>query len=148
MEFIEGRPLDAYAKDRELKPDNIIVTDGGEATVLDFGVVRATDSDINTATIQTDVGQIIGTVRDVSPEQVAGDSDEIDARSDVYLLGVVLYELLAGRRPHELEKTMLREVVRIIREDDPKPLSAFDRVLSGDVDTIVAKAMEKDKLWR
>ena len=177
MECVRGQPLDVYANankltrrermalvadiadavhhahvngivHRDQKPGNIIVTPDGQPKVLDFGVARATDSDIKTTTIQTDVGQLIGTVPYMSPEQVTGDPDEIDARSDVYALGVLLYELLAGRPPHNLGKTMLHEAVRIIREEDPAPLSSLNRTLRGDPDTIVAKAMEKDKLRR
>jgi serine/threonine protein kinase len=71
---------------RDLKPANILVSDNGEPKILDFGVARLTDSDAQ-ATRQTDVGQLIGTLAYVSPEQVLGDPAEIDTRSDVYALG-------------------------------------------------------------
>ncbi len=147
---------------RDLKPSNILVTelDPGPSTqhaapstsalpkILDFGVARATDSDIQQTTMQTDVGQLIGTVPYMSPEQVTGDPNELDTRSDVYALGVIAYELLAGRLPHDLRRKMIHEAARIIREEEPTPLSSINRTLRGDVDTIIAKALEKEKTRR
>jgi len=135
---------------RDLKPSNILVTrdeHSGEWTpkILDFGVARATDADIATTTMHTDVGQIIGTVPYMSPEQVMGDPGEIDTRSDVYALGVVLYELLAGRLPYDLERKMIHEAARVIREDEPTRLSSINTTLKGDVETVVAKALEKER---
>jgi tetratricopeptide (TPR) repeat protein len=130
---------------RDLKPDNILVDDFGEPKILDFGVARATDSDIQATTLQTDIGQLIGTVPYMSPEQVAGDPAELDTRSDVYSLGVVLYELLADRLPHDLRDKSIPEAVRIIGEQDPTPLSSISRIYRGDLDTITAKALEKEK---
>jgi len=90
---------------RDLKPSNILVaTIDGEHVpkILDFGVARATDADLQTTTMHTDVGQIVGTIPYMSPEQVSGDPDDIDTRSDVYALGVVLYELLESTLPYDL----------------------------------------------
>jgi tetratricopeptide (TPR) repeat protein len=133
---------------RDLKPDNILVDDFGEPKILDFGVARATDSDIQATTLQTDIGQLIGTVPYMSPEQVAGDPAELDTRSDVYSLGVVLYELLADRLPHDLRDKSIPEAVRIISEQDPTPLSSISRIYRGDLDTITAKALEKERARR
>lgn len=135
---------------RDLKPANILVAidpQTGEPSpkILDFGVARATDADVQSATMQTEVGQIIGTLPHMSPEQVAGDPGDIDTRSDVYALGVVLYELLAGKIPYDIERALIVEAARIIREDEPSRLSAINTRLRGDIETIVAKALEKTR---
>ncbi len=173
MELVRGVPLDQFADEqslgtrdrlelfvriadavqhahergiihRDLKPGNVLVTPDGQPKVLDFGVARATDSDVQVTTIQTDIGQLIGTVPYMSPEQVTGETAQIGVRSDVYALGVVLYELLAGRLPYDLRQRMIHEAARMIREDDPTPLSVVDKTLRGDVETIVSKALEKE----
>lgn len=133
---------------RDLKPSNVLVTedDRGRAQpkVLDFGVARATDADVHTVTLRTDVGQLVGTVPYMSPEQASGDPNAIDARSDVYALGALAYELLVARLPITVEGLMIHEAVRRIREDEPARLGSVDRRLRGDVETIIARAMEKD----
>lgn len=151
---------------RDLKPSNILVVEQevdasrhshrtsssslavdliGQPKVLDFGIARVTDSDIQTVTVQAEVGQLIGTLGYMSPEQVAGATADLDTRCDIYALGVMLYHLVAGRRPYDLKDKSVAEAARIIREDDPPLLGTFDRSLRGDVETIVAKAMEKDR---
>jgi len=132
---------------RDLKPTNILVDESGQPRILDFGVARVTDSDTQ-ATRQTDVGQLIGTLAYMSPEQVLADPLALDIRSDVYALGVILYELLARKAPYNTERKALHEVVQVIREEDPAPLSSINRHYRGDVETIVAKALEKDKARR
>jgi tetratricopeptide (TPR) repeat protein len=131
---------------RDLKPGNILVDESGQPKILDFGVARVTDRDAQ-ATRQTDVGQMLGTLAYMSPEQVRADPAAIDFRSDVYALGVILYELLAGRLPYGLG-VQLHEATRAILEDDPQRLSSINRVYRGDLETIVAKALEKDKARR
>jgi len=128
---------------RDLKPGNILVDSSGNPRIIDFGVARATDSDM--ATIQTEVGQIIGSLNYMSPEQFEADPNDIDTRSDVYALGVVLYELMRGELPYDLSNTTIIEAARIVRDYTPPKLSRDDPSLRGDVETIALKALEKDR---
>src|SRR5262245_5540402 len=156
---------------RDLKPANILVADesykpGGqsldgpgvsrvEVKVLDFGLARITDEDGAGASGLSQAGQVRGTLPYMSPEQVRGDPDRIDVRTDVYALGVILYELLTERLPYELEQVTLPQAIRTICEDAPKPLNrawgvSRDRErrkterVERDVETIALKALEKE----
>jgi WD40 repeat protein/serine/threonine protein kinase len=133
---------------RDLKPANILVDASGRPKVLDFGVARAFDSDLSTTTLRTATGQVVGTLPYMSPEQVSGRTDAIDARCDVHALGVIAFELLTGRLPHAVDGLALADAARVIREDDPARIGSIDRALRGDVETIVAKALEKDRARR
>jgi eukaryotic-like serine/threonine-protein kinase len=129
---------------RDLKPGNILVDAHGNPKVIDFGIAKATDSDLAITTMQTDIGQLVGTLHYMGPEQLVGDPQAIDVRSDVYALGVVLYELLAGRLPHDLRLKSLFEAQHIVNGQRPTPLSTLDRSLDREVTAINAKCLEKD----
>lgn len=130
---------------RDLKPANIIVDSSGQPKILDFGVARMTENDMRVATMRTEAGQILGTAAYMSPEQASGNPDDLDTRSDVYTLGVVAFELLTDRLPHDVDRLALPDAIRRIREDDPSRASSVVTSLRGDVDTILAKALEREK---
>ena len=133
---------------RDLKPGNILVDGSGVVKVIDFGVARSTDSDMVATTLQTDIGQLIGTVQYMSPEQFAADPNDLDIRSDVYTLGVVLYELLGDRLPYDLRRAPVHEAARVVREEIPSPLSSVTPGARGDVEAIVEMAMSKERTRR
>jgi tetratricopeptide (TPR) repeat protein len=150
---------------RDLKPSNIVVTDeltagGSSATgtsllptvkILDFGLARITDQDVQAATVVSEIGMIKGTLPYMSPEQARGEADAIDVRTDVYALGVILYEMLAGARPYDTQRSVLLEAVRVICEEPPRPLRQVwsgVRRLDADVETIAGKALEKEPARR
>jgi tetratricopeptide (TPR) repeat protein len=132
---------------RDLKPGNILVAGSGPLAgrprVIDFGIARATDADTSRITRQSETPRLLGTLQYMSPEQFAGDPDQIDVRSDVYSLGVVLYELLTGQPPYDVRRKTAFEAARIVRDEDPTPLSSLDRTLSRDVAAIATKCLEK-----
>jgi len=130
---------------RDLKPGNILVGSSGNPRVIDFGVARATDSDMVITQHQTDVGQLVGTVQYMSPEQCEADPLDIDTRSDVYSLGIVLYELLCGCLPYDLHQVPVFEATRVIRDQVPPRPSTVNPKLRGDLETIVLKSLEKDR---
>jgi serine/threonine protein kinase/tetratricopeptide (TPR) repeat protein len=174
MELVRGLPVDRYADEnelghrarlelvgkiadavhhahqkgvvhRDLKPANVLVDERGEPRVLDFGIARVTDPDLRLETLRTESGQLVGTLAYMSPEQAEGDPNEIDSRSDVYSLGVMAYELLARRLPLEVEGSGVLEALRIVRDETPPLLGTLERTLGGDVETVVAKALAKEK---
>jgi serine/threonine protein kinase len=160
---------------RDIKPSNVLVTlyDGKPvAKVIDFGVAKATEQRLTERTLFTQFGAIVGTFEYMAPEQAEMSALGVDTRSDIYSLGVMLYELLTGTTPHSrhrLHTAAYSEMVRIIKEEEPpRPstrLSSTEelatiaekrktepaklaRLVRGELDWIVMKCLEKDRTRR
>jgi eukaryotic-like serine/threonine-protein kinase len=126
---------------RDLKPANVLIADGGEPKVLDFGIARATGADVQHVTAH---GQLLGTLAYMSPEQLRGRSADVDSRCDVYALGVLLYRLLTDRLPFDVADLSWPEAIRCILETQPAPLRAASPLLRGPLEHIVALAMHRE----
>lgn len=161
---------------RDLKPSNVLVTmhdDRPLPKVIDFGIVKATQQQLTEKTLFTQFGQVVGTPQYMSPEQAQMSHLDVDTRSDVYSLGVLLYELLTGTTPlerHQLQDAAFDEMLRLIREEEPpRPSSRISQtgealqdisanrqsvpsrlgtLVRGELDWIVMKALEKDRSRR
>lgn len=126
---------------RDLKPANIVVDGEGQPKVLDFGIAMLEDADDVRSV--TDAGQVIGTLPYMSPEQVRGERESIDTRSDVYSLGVVLFELLTGTLPVDVRGLSVAAAAVKIEHEEPRVPDAMREVLAADVQTIMRKSLEK-----
>ncbi len=158
---------------RDLKPSNILVCEvDGRAMprIIDFGVAKAMGHNLPAESMFTRLGSLIGTPEYMSPEQADSAGEDIDTRTDIYSLGVILYELLAGALPLEFHKLAFHEVLHRLREEDtPRPSTRLrtlgdrsieiarnrhtrpeilSRQLRGDLDAITLKALEKNRLRR
>ncbi len=131
---------------RDLKPANVLVDNDGQPRVLDFGVARVLDQ--GGATEMTQAGQVIGTIAYMPWEQLV-DTAAVDARSDVYALGVMAYEMLSGQHPYPgLEAMTLVGAVRMLGEQVPRKLSDVAGHTRGDLSTVVMKALARDPARR
>lgn len=133
---------------RDLKPGNVLVDDAGRPTVLDFGVARLVDPHTLLSSMHTQSGELIGTLPYMSPEQVSGQVEGVDPRSDVYSLGVMMFEALVGRLPIPTNGLSLPAAALDIRERDPPVLGDLDAELDGDLEVLVDTCLAKERSRR
>jgi len=172
MDYISGQPLDAYMAERtrsigetltllsriceavhaahlrgiihrDLKPGNIRIDADGQPHILDFGLAKVGVSEAETP-LMTLTGQFVGSLPWASPEQAEGEPAKIDVRTDVYSLGVILYQMLTGHFPYEVVGNM-RDVLDRIMQAEPVRPSTLRRQINDEVETIVLKCLQKER---
>ncbi|MEM7205033.1 MAG: tetratricopeptide repeat protein [Planctomycetota bacterium] len=129
---------------RDVKPSNVLIDEDGEPKVIDFGVARATGVDVALTSRHTGLGHWIGTLQYMSPEQSRGESGNVDTRSDVYALGLLLYEVTTGTLPYEVAGVPVPEAIERICHTPPRRPSAVSTRLRGDLETIILMALAKE----
>ena len=170
MELIEGTPMQAYAGDpkrsardqleliahiadamanahsrgvihRDLKPDNVLVLPEGQPKILDFGIARLVDDVTIAMTTMTQDGQILGTLAYMAPEQLSGKSANVGPAADVYALGAMAYELIAGHPPIQLTDMSLSAAFRAIEIEEPIGIRRLNKSIDADIETIIGKCL-------
>lgn len=130
---------------RDLKPGNILIDGNGEPKIIDFGVARSLENNTVGEDAMTEAGRLVGTVQFMAPEQVDPKIQDIDARCDVYALGVVLYQMLTGRFPRILEGLPIYEAVRQICEEEPVRPTIHDKTIDPNIEAIILKSIQHDR---
>ncbi|MCA8960324.1 MAG: serine/threonine protein kinase, partial [Planctomycetes bacterium] len=133
---------------RDLKPDNILVDAEGHPKIIDFGIAKSMGEDSQSTIVRTAEGDILGTLQYMSPEQFSGDPANVGIQTDVYSLGVVLYQLLADELPYVTPSGSIPEAARIVHDGTRRRLSSANRSLRGDLETVVHTAFERDRSLR
>jgi tetratricopeptide (TPR) repeat protein len=129
---------------RDLKPSNLLVDRAGHVKLIDFGIARPSSTSSEERSVLTQAGQLVGTPAYMAPEQFNGRPEDIDARTDVYSLGVVAYELVCNAPPYRVDSQSLVELERVVREAPPRRLREHDPALPDDLEWVLFRALEKD----
>jgi len=128
---------------RDLKPENILVDRSGKPKILDYGIARLVDLELRETGLLTSAGQVLGTLRYMSPEQARGDSGAVSASTDIYALGVIAYEMLAGCPPYEVPAATGPALAAILHAQ-PAPAGTVRPQLRGNLELVLERALQKD----